>query len=94
MFARAAYVWASDLTSADAEVPKELKDDIKKIAIASAFAADAALDALQMASQAMADSVAARWSTWLRGWEADPSAQTKLAVVPFKGVNLFGDALE
>lgn len=64
MFARAAYVWALDLALGDAEVPKELKDDIKKIAIASAFAEDATMDALQMALRAMAYSVAARLKCW------------------------------
>lgn len=44
LFVRGAYVWASDLTSAEVDIPNELKDEIKKIAQVSAFTADAALD--------------------------------------------------
>lgn len=29
LFARAAYTWASDLTSSEADIPKDLKDEIK-----------------------------------------------------------------
>lgn len=94
LFARASYVWASKLITPEVDIDKEFKDEIKKVALASAFAADATFDAFQMASRAMAYSVAARRNTWLRCWEADPSAQTKLAAVPFLGFNLFGDALE
>lgn len=94
LFARAAYVWSSNLTAPETEIPKELKDELKKIALASAFAADATFDAFQMTARSMAYSVAARRNTWLRCWEADPSAQTKLAAVPFTGIHLFGDTLE
>lgn len=94
LFTRAVYTWASDLASAEADLPKELKDDIKKMALASAFAADATLDSFQMANRGVASSVSARRNVWLRSWEADPSAQAKLAAVPFKGEELFGDTLD
>lgn len=73
---------------------KDLKDEIKKIALAAAFAADVSLDAFQMSSRAMDYSVAARHRSWLRCWEADSSTQAKVAAVPFRGVNLFGDAFD
>lgn len=94
LFARASYEWASKMTTPEVDIPKEFKDEIKKVALASAFAADATFDAFQMASRAMAYSVTARRNTWLRCWEADPSAQTKLAAVPFTGFHLFGEVLD
>lgn len=43
-----------------------------------------------MTTRSMAYSVIARHNTW----DADPSAETKVAAVPFKGMSLFGDALD
>lgn len=43
LFARAAYFWALDLVPLEVGIPKDLKDKIKKIALASVFAADASL---------------------------------------------------
>lgn len=90
-FSRAAYSWASDLTAADTDVPKPCKNEIKQIALASAFAADAVLDAVQLLAQTMASSVITRCNTWLRSWEADPLAQARVTVVPFKGRNPFSE---
>lgn len=64
LFARAANTWVSDLTSAEVDIPKETKDEIKKVALASALVVDATLDAFQMGTQAMAYSVAARRNIW------------------------------
>lgn len=94
LFVRAAYVGASDLTSAEVDILKELKDEFKKIALASAFAADASLDSFQVSIWAMAFSVVARHNTWFRNWEAVLSARARVAVVPFKGYSVFGGALE
>lgn len=84
-------MWASDLTSTEADVPKELKDEIKKMALASAFAADAALDSFQMTIRRLAFSVSARWNTWFQSWEVDLSAQARVVAVPFNC--LFGNAI-
>ncbi|XP_054830377.1 uncharacterized protein LOC129326238 [Eublepharis macularius] len=94
LFARAAYTWASDLAAAGSEVPKDIKNEAKKIALTSAFAADATLDAFQMSSRAMGFNVTARHNTWLRNWDVDPQARSRVAAIPFSGSKLFGEALD
>lgn len=91
LFTRTAFSWASDLAAAESNVPKDLKDEIKKIGLTSAFAADATLDALLLAARAMACSAITRSKTWLQNWDVDSAARTS---VSFKGVSLFRDGLE
>ena len=50
LFARAVYSWASDLSAASSSIPKEIKDEFKKMALAAAFSADASLDAIQLSA--------------------------------------------
>lgn len=54
LFARAAK--ASDLAAGESDIPKELKDEIKKAVLASAIAADASLGAIQFSARAVASS--------------------------------------
>lgn len=77
LFAWAAYMWASDLASAEVDVPKELKDEIKKMALVAAFAADAALDSFQMTSRGIAFSVAARLTPGFIVGEQTPQHRLK-----------------
>lgn len=86
-FARAVYMWAL----ADSDLPKELKDKLKTIPLATAFMSDASLDTFQMSSRAMAFSLTVRQNMGLHSWNADPSVHSKVALVPFKGVSLFRD---
>lgn len=94
LFARAAYSWALDLSAADKKLPEGVKDVLKKITLAAAFSADASLDAIQMTARAMAGNVTARRHLWLRGLELDPSTHAKVASMPFKGTQLFGEGID
>lgn len=94
LFARAVYSWTSDLAAADSNVSKELKDEIKKISLVTAFVTDASLDALHLSARAMASRVTAKCNTWLRNWEVDPLAQAKVAGVPFRGISLLGEGTD
>lgn len=84
-----AYTWASDVAAADTSIPKELKYEIKKITLATAFVSDASLGALQMAARVIAFSVTARRNMWIHRWDADPSAHAKVMAVPFPGHQAF-----
>lgn len=94
LFTRAAYIWASDLASEEVDIPKDLKDEIKKNTLAAAFAADASVATFHLPTRAMSYNVIARQNTWLRNWEVDSSAQAKVSAVAFRGVNLFGHTLD
>lgn len=63
---------------------------LKKIALN----ADVSLDAFQFTARSLASNVASRRNMWLRNWEVDQGAQAKHVAVPFKGANLFGQALD
>lgn len=76
LFARAIYSWASDRSAADSNI---LKDNLEKIALATAFSADALLDAVQLLARAMASNVTARRNTWLWSREVDPLSQARVA---------------
>lgn len=78
------FAWASELVAAESMLPKELKDIIKKISLASAFVSDTVLDSLQLAAMARASTVTTRRITWMKNWDANPSAQAEVAAVPFK----------
>lgn len=94
LFARAAYLWASNLAARDSDLPEKVKNEVEKTALAPAFAADASLDAVQFSARAMASNVAARRNTWPRNWEDGLLAQAKVAGVPSTGTHLFGDGLD
>lgn len=42
----------------------------------------------------MTFSITARRKSWIRDWDADSSAQAKVAAISFKGINLFGEGLK
>lgn len=94
IMARAAYLWAEELASSDPSLSRTAKSTLKKIALASAFAADASFDSVQLSARAMAASVTARRNIWLRHWDVDAGSQSRLVGVPFKGSKLFGEALD
>ncbi|KAJ6663967.1 hypothetical protein lerEdw1_008921 [Lerista edwardsae] len=88
MFSRAVFLWIRELL-ADFDVPAEVRKDLKKIEAASAFAADATADAVQLSARSMAASVTVRRNTWLRHWDVDAASQSRVIGLPFKGGKLF-----
>lgn len=42
----------------------------------------------------MAENIVARRNTWQCSWEVDLSAQAKVASIPFKDMQLFGEGVE
>ncbi|KAJ6653623.1 hypothetical protein lerEdw1_009057 [Lerista edwardsae] len=92
MFSRAAFLWTRELL-ADFDVPEEVRKDLRKIEAATAFAADATADAVQLSARSMAASVTVRQNTWLRHWDVDAASQSRVIGLPFKGEKLFGEAL-
>ncbi|KAJ6653732.1 hypothetical protein lerEdw1_008758, partial [Lerista edwardsae] len=91
MFSRAVFLWIRELL-ADFDVPAEVRKDLKKIEAASAFAAEATADAVQLSARSMAASVTVRRNTWLRHWDVDAASQSRVIGLPFKGGKLFDNS--
>lgn len=45
-------------------------------------------------SRALAANVTSHWLAWLHHWQADMQSKWRVASAPFKGGNLFGEALD
>lgn len=86
----AAYMRAS----ADSDLLKELKGELKTIPLVTAFMTDPSLGTFQIPSRAMPFSVMVRQNTGLHSWNTNPSMHSRVASVSFKGVSLFRDGLE
>lgn len=94
MFSRAVCSWSSKLAGADCDLPKEVKDELKKMELASVFVVDASLDTIQRVVRDMAAMMTVRRHTWLKGWEADPAARSKVISIPFRGSLLLWEGLD
>lgn len=92
--ARATFVWAEELAKEEKELPNRVKDTLKKISLAAAFAADSSLDMMHYYARAMAANTTTRHSIWLRSWSGNSGSQAKLIGAPFEGGKLFGSSLE
>ncbi|XP_026558728.1 cleavage stimulation factor subunit 2 isoform X7 [Pseudonaja textilis] len=93
-FNRTTLLWLHQM---QARVPPDdvrTHQDLNKLIVAAEFSADATLNTIKFASRAIAASVIARRLLWLRPWVAATRNKWKLAVAPFKGSKLFGDALD
>lgn len=74
IMARAAFVWADELSS-EPRLSKKAKNYLKKISLVAAFAADSSYDALVLSAPALVASTVAHQSVcgcainlWLRQW--------------------------
>lgn len=94
VMARASLAWVEDFQKAAGKLPKETRNLLKKLSLATSFMADSTQDSLQFAAKAMASNVVARRSVWLRHWEVDQGSQSRLAAFPFMGEKLFGQTLD
>lgn len=65
LFSRTIYSSASDLVAAGSNIPKKLKNGLKKIALAAAFSADTSLDAIELLARAIASDGIIRYNAWL-----------------------------
>lgn len=93
VMSRAAFIWAQE-ASKQKKLPKSTKSLLKRIALASAFASDASLDAMRFSARAMSSNVTTRRTLWLKSWTGEPSSHNKLINLPFEGGKLFGKALD
>lgn len=93
IFSRAAYIWAEELAAEEKSLSHKAMCTAKKIALASAAAADCAYDNLQLFSRAMASGVLARRHIWLRHWEGDSSQLPESLISPSKVRNCLGKFL-
>lgn len=94
IFSRATYIWAQELAVEDKPLSWKARCTLKKIALASAAAADCTYDTLQLSSRSMTMGVLARRHIWLHQWEVDASSASRILNLPFKGEKLFGEALK
>lgn len=94
IFSRATYAWAEELTNSEPSLSKCAKCTLKKMALASAAAADCAYDNMQLVARNMGTGVMARRHIWLRHWQGDAASSSRILNLPFKGERLFGDELE
>lgn len=62
--------------------------------VATEFSADATLNAAKFASRAMASSITSHCLLWLCHWQADMRSKWRLGSAPFRGRNLFREALD
>ncbi|XP_013907846.1 PREDICTED: ribosomal RNA processing protein 36 homolog isoform X1 [Thamnophis sirtalis] len=93
-FNRASLIWLRQILDRIPPEDSRLRWDINKLVTATEYSADATLDAAKFASRALASNVTSRRIACLRHWEADMLSKWHLASAPFKGGNLFGDALD
>ncbi|XP_072003574.1 uncharacterized protein [Engystomops pustulosus] len=61
---------------------------------ASAFLADASVDALRLSARSVALSNSARRALWLKNWTGDLPSKSHLCSIPCEGEFLFGSALD
>lgn len=94
IFSRATFVWSEELAKSEPTLSKRSKCTLKKMALASAAAADCAYDAMQLVARSMGLSVMARRHIWLRNWQGDPLSSSRVVNLSFKGEKLFGKDLE
>ncbi|XP_039201699.1 lamina-associated polypeptide 2-like [Crotalus tigris] len=92
-FARISVLWLRQL---QAKVPPEevwMHQDLNKLVAASEYMADSSLQAARFSSRALASNVSSRRLLWLRQWKADVKSKWRLASSPYRGGQLFGEAL-
>lgn len=92
-FNRVSLIWLRQLKDRLPQEDKRLHQDISKLVAAAEYSADVSLDAAKFASRSLTATVASRQLLWLRQWRADTKSKWQLTSIPFKGNNLFGDAL-
>lgn len=92
--ARASIVWIKKLIDLIPPDDSRVQEGLSRILKANSFVALATLDSLVFTSRAMAASVYARRSLWLRAWQVDNKSKQMVAAYPFTGEKLFGPLLE
>ncbi|XP_034262888.1 uncharacterized protein LOC117658879 [Pantherophis guttatus] len=93
-FNRTSVLWLKELQARIPATDVQAHKDLNNLIMAAEYSADATLNSAKFASRAIASSVTARRLLWLRYWQASMKFKWKLASAPFKGENLFGEALE
>ncbi|XP_041426953.1 uncharacterized protein LOC121396240 [Xenopus laevis] len=92
--AKAMEVWVEQAAQLIGSEDPTTDNILSKIADATTYIGDAALDAARMVAQASAHSVAARRYLWLKSWSADLTSKRSLVSIPFQGKLLFGAELD
>ncbi|XP_039222345.1 uncharacterized protein LOC120318592 isoform X3 [Crotalus tigris] len=92
-FARVSIMWLRELQ--DLVPPDQVcvHQTLTKLVAASQYMADASLHAARYSSRAIAADISARRLLWLKNWHADLKAKWCLAIQPYNGRHLFGEAL-
>ncbi|KAG8564927.1 hypothetical protein GDO81_012637 [Engystomops pustulosus] len=76
-------------------VPRsQLVTEVTTAQKASAFLADASVDALRLSARSAALSNSARRALWLKNWSGDLSSKSHLCNIPCEGEFLFGSTLD
>lgn len=91
-FYRASLIWLKQLQEQLPPEETRLHQDINKIIAATEYSADASLNSVKFASQALASTVTSKRLFWLHHWKAD--LKWNLAAALYKVRNLFGEALD
>lgn len=94
ILACAAFIWTKELAKVEKDLPKRVKNMLKKIFLTAAFTADSSFDTMQYFPRAMAENISAHHAIRLRNWKGDSGSQSKLTNIPFEGRNLFGSTME
>ncbi|XP_039201698.1 uncharacterized protein LOC120308997 [Crotalus tigris] len=92
-FARISVLWLRQLQT---KIPPEevrMHQDLNKLVAASEYMADSSLQVARFSSRALATSVTSRRLLWLRRWPTDFQSKWRLASAPYRGGQLFGEAL-
>ncbi|CAJ0917264.1 unnamed protein product [Ranitomeya imitator] len=88
--------WADALAKSinEQDLPSEMADLAKQLAMASDYVMFASLDAANCAASAASNAIAIRRALWLRDWRADSSSKKSLISLPFQSGRLFGEKLD
>ncbi|XP_070807546.1 uncharacterized protein [Pituophis catenifer annectens] len=93
-FNRTSVLWLKEMQARIPATDLQAHQALNNLVMAAEYSADATLNSAKFASRSIFSSVTARRLLWLRYWQATVKFKWKLATAPFKGGNLFGEALE
>ncbi|XP_015679209.1 uncharacterized protein LOC107294491 [Protobothrops mucrosquamatus] len=92
-FARISVLWLRQLQAKISPEEVRMHQDLNKLVAASEYMADSSLQVARFSSQALTSNVISRRLLWLRQWRADFKSKWRLASTPYRGGQLFGEAL-
>lgn len=94
--ARTTSLWVTEFKNMISEdaTKEELLNSIPALSVAVDFLSDSATEAIRLAAKCLAITNNARRALWLKNWEGDYTAKSKLCSLPFEGSLLFGKQLQ